>query len=115
MIDTNLVYLTQELTERFYGKRPARTIVGIAAVQEKIVLGIAGFYRNDTKLIVFTELNDDIDKRTIVKGIRLMLKLIKKTKFQVYSYADHSIKNADILLLHVGFRHVGEGVYKWQC
>jgi hypothetical protein len=117
MTDIKLVPLTQSLAESFYGARPMKTIQGIAAVRGNQVLGLAGFYRNDTKIIVFTELNEEIrkDRRTLVKGIRLIRRMIKNYRFPVYSYADPCIQNADILLLHVGFTHYDNGVYQWRC
>jgi hypothetical protein len=107
---------TPDLLKQFYGSIPARTSQTVVAVKDDRVIGVAGVYVDDARLIVFTDLSDELrqDKRTMVRGIREIFRLVQKYDLPVYAVVNTSIDGAVKLLTHVGFVHEYEGVYAWQ-
>lgn len=102
----DIIPATPELLERFYGKPPVRTVNAVVAVREGEILGIAGVYLDLGRLVLFSELTDELrkHKRVIVKGIGKVKEIVQNTRLPVVSLADCSIKGSDTLLAHMGFR-----------
>ena len=113
---TQIIPATRELLLQYYGEPPPRTSRGFVAIKDGRVLGVAGFYIFDARLIVFVDISEELkkDKRAVIKGIRKVMKLVKEIQLPVYAMCDESIDKSANLLKHVGFVHEYKGVYAWH-
>lgn len=111
----HIVPATAALLERFYGFVPKRSQRAMVAVKDERVIGVAGVYTDDERLVMFTDLTDELrhDKRTMVRGIREVMKLATRRDLPVYAWADPEIEGSERLLDHVGFEHIRDRVYRW--
>lgn len=114
---TAIVPATQELLERFYGYTPKRSQRAVVAVDGERVIGVAGVYMDDGRQVMFSDLTDEIrkDKRTIVRGIREVLRLAAKRHLPVHALADPEIEGSETLLRHMGFEEIADRIYQWQA
>lgn len=105
---------TEDSIEEYYGRKAPQTIRGFVAVKDDKVVGIAGYYLFDHKIVMFADLNKElkIEKRVLVKGIQMVMDLIENTKLPIYAMCDRSIEGAEMLLSHTGFVNVYGDV--WQ-
>lgn len=117
-MNTTVTLATPELLERFYGTPPARSVRAVVAVRDDKVIGVAGVYPDPRhgRQIMFSDLTDPLraERRAIVKGYRMVLERLVRPGIPVQTLVDHDIKGADVLLKHIGFRHLAGGVYQWQ-
>lgn len=115
---TTVTLATPELLEQFYGAPPARSIRAVVAVKDDQVIGVAGVYPDPRhgRQIMFSDLTDTLraEKRAIVKGYRMVLERLVRPGIPVQTLVDNDIKGADVLLQHIGFRHIARGIYQWQ-
>ena len=111
-----IVPATYELLERFYGAAPTRSQRAVVAVKGDEVIGIAGIYTDDERSVMFSDLTDELrqDKRSVIRGVRAVMKLALRRALPVYAWADPEIDGSDRLLVHMGFEHYKDGVYRWQ-
>ena len=111
-----LVYATPEIIEKAFPERPNQTIRAILAIDQGNVLGIAGVYRQDANLVMFAQLSDELltQKRTIVRGIRLLKKMAARVRMPVVALADPEIDGSEKLLEHMGFKPAHGRIYTWH-
>lgn len=107
---------TAELLRRFYGDAPRRSQKAVVALDGDKVAGVAGVYVDDERLVMFSEMSDEVraNKRLMVKGIRAVLKLVERDGLPVHALADQEIEGSDKLLLHMGFTHLQDRIYEWR-
>jgi hypothetical protein len=112
----HIVPATAELLERFYGSAPTRSQRAVVAIKDDRVIGVAGIYTEDESSVMFSDLTDELrkDKRTVVRGIREVMKLAARRALPVYALADPEVDGSERLLLHMGFEHYRDGIYRWQ-
>ena len=111
-----LAHATTEAVARAYPKRPQQTMRAILAMDEDRVLGIAGVYQQDANLVMFANLSPELleQKRTIVRGIRLLMKLATRARLPIVALADPEIDGSDRLLEHMGFTLARGRIYTWH-
>lgn len=109
MTNIKIVPATQELTVQFYGFMPPKTIKAVAAVKENDVVGIAGIFKAGLVWMLFSDMKQDVlnDKRSMVKAIREIRKLVANTRIPVYAKADENAQGAETLISHI------DRVYLW--
>ena len=112
----HIVPATSELLQRFYGAAPTRSQRAVVAVKDEKVIGVAGIYTDDERSVMFSDLTDELrkDKRAVIRGVREVMKLASKRQMPVYAWADPEIEGSDRLLVHMGFEHYRDGLYRWQ-
>jgi len=101
-----IIPLTTEILVRFHGKLPPYSVIGIAAVKDGMVVGVGGYYRVDTRYILFSRITDELraDKRLLVMALRKLADIRMSFNLPVQSIGDKSIPGYEVLLRHVGFR-----------
>lgn len=107
-----LLPATQDLVERYYGKRPLMSMRGIVAVEDGVPIGLGGLYRDQNRMIVFCEMKPAAKKyrRHILMAAKLVLALIREYD-EVRAVASPDEPTAVRFLEHLGFRHEVENVY----
>ena len=109
MTNIEIVPATQELAFKFYGFTPPKTIKAVAAVKENEVVGIAGIFKAGLVWMLFSDMKQDVldDKRSMVKAIRQLRKIVENTRIPVYAKADENKEGAETLIGHI------DGVELW--
>jgi hypothetical protein len=111
-----IVPATMELLKRFYGEEPKRSQRAVVAIKDDRIIGVAGIYTEKERSVMFSEMSDECrkDKRTVVKGIRAVMKLASARAMPVMALADPEIEGSEKLLEHMGFAPLKGRVYQWQ-
>lgn len=111
-----IVPATVEMFERFVGEAPQRTVRAVAVVRDDEVLGIAGVCVDKCRLVMFSELSDELkkNKRAIARGIRALMRIAGRFNLPIYAVADKTIEGSDKLLEHLRFQKTVSGVYVWR-
>jgi hypothetical protein len=112
---------TAELLDAFYAERPdsrpKMTTRSVVAVKDGKPVGVGGFYVEPERgrVVLFGDLTDDLrrDKRLLIMGYRAALDMAKSYSPRVYSLADAAIAGSEVLLEHMGGRHVGQRIYEF--
>lgn len=112
---TEIVPATTELLQRFYGEKPKRSQKAVVALKDDRVIGVAGVYVDDERQVMFADLTEDIrqDKRAVIRGIRAVMRLAGE-RLPVHALADPEIDGSEVLLEHMGFRHLQDRIYEWR-
>ena len=98
------------------GCQPPMSCRALVAEEDGQTRAVFGVYAKNTRYIMFSHLTDEFraNKRAMVIGIRALWDLIKgRPAMPVLAHADPAIKGSDVLLLHMGFEPLHEGIY--QC
>ena len=116
MNNIKLVPVTPEILKRFYGEAPQQTVRAIAGVRGEEVLGIAGYFVDRARVVVFSDIPEENRKYrvSIMKGAGILLKMVSKTGMPVHAIPDANIKDADRFLKHLGFKELYKGVFAWR-
>ena len=111
-----VVPATAELLHRFYGEAPKRSQRAVVALDGERVVGVAGVYVDDERWVMFSDLTEELrkDKRTIIKGIRAVMKMTQGRDLPVHALADPEIEGSEVLLEHMGFRPITDRIYQWH-
>jgi hypothetical protein len=114
MTNIEIVHATPQMLQAFCGSVP-KTVRAFAAVKNGEVLGVSGTYIEGTVKVVFSKLTDELrkDKRAMVLGVRKVQSLYRDSKIPVRAAAEN-IKGSEMLLEHMDFELVGDGVYAWR-
>lgn len=109
MTNIKIVPATEELTVKFYGFLPPKTIKAFAAVKEDDVVGIAGMFKAGLVWMLFSDMKQDVlnDKRAMVTALRSIRKLVDNARIPVYAKADENAEGAETLISHI------DGVELW--
>ena len=115
-----LLPATQDLVERYYGKRPLMSMRGVVAVEDGVPIGLGGVYRDQNRMVVFCEMKPAAKKyrKHILMAARLVLKLAYEYD-ELRAVASPDEPTAVRFLGHLGFRHEVADVYvirrEWLC
>lgn len=95
-----------------YDDPPTCSFRGVAVVDGERVLGVAGLYRSDANLAIFSKMTDELRQhpRLLIQASRAMLSMCSGV---VLAYCDTSIEAAPRFLEHWGFQPIGNEVYAW--
>ena len=115
-----VVPATAELMAPFE-KPHGRSFRAVAALQDGAAFGIGGFYVTSNGLVIFMEIDPEIRKqglsfahrRAILEGFRMLQDMVGHN-LPVRALADENIDGAEVLLEHLGFEHLSDGVWQWQ-
>lgn len=93
----------------FYGKAPSNTFKGVVAVKGEEVIGIGGVFYMQSHLVAFSDMKPEMRKykKSIVKGVRLIMKMVKEAGRPVYTIACPDEPTASKLLEGLGFKPTG--------
>jgi len=93
----------------FYGKMPSNSFKGIVAVEGDKVIGIGGLFYTKDGLIAFSEMKPEMrkHKKVLVKGIRMIMNMVKNADTPVYAVANDKEPTAQRLLERLGFVNTG--------
>jgi hypothetical protein len=94
----------------FYGKVPEHSFKGIVAIKDERVIGIGGLFFMKGSIVAFSDMKPEMkeSKKSIVKGMRMLVDMIKKETRPVYAIADPNEATSCKLLAKLGF--VGTGI-----
>jgi len=111
-----LVPLTREILDSFCDQPPAVTVKGIAAQAAGRTIGVAGYFPDGERYIVFIKLTDELrkDKRTIIRGMKLLNLMVGTRKLPLHAMKDDCIAGAETLLRHAGFTQIRGNLYGRQ-
>ena len=111
-----IVPLTRQILDDFCQDPPTVTVKGIAAQVDGRTTGVAGYFPEGERYIVFIKLTDELraDKRAIIKGIRLLNQMVSARKLPLHAIKDDCIEGAETLLRHAGFTPIRGNLYGRQ-
>ena len=113
---SNIVPLTREILDAFCQDPPPYTVKGIAAQVDGRTIGVAGYFPEGERYIMFVRFSDEIrkDKRTIIKGMRILDQMVGQRRIPLHAMKDECIKGAETLLRHAGFTPIRGNLYGRQ-
>lgn len=116
MPSVDIVTVTPQILESFYGARPPKTLRAIAGVQGERVLGLCGYYLDGDRLWLFSDIHPDgmQYKKTIVRIMKLVLAMAIRTGIPIQAVPDPEFPNSCRLLERLGFQSISQGVYLWR-
>lgn len=94
---------------------PARTVQAVTVLEDGRVLGVAGFYRDLDRLVMFTEVMDSKGwqrKRAVVKACRAVLTAADSTRLPAQAEADPAVGASTRFLEHLGFRRLAGNIFQ---
>lgn len=97
------------------GEHPRGAGRAVAALLEDRVLGVAGYYHDGARLILYSKVDPELRrwKKVIVRGARLALAAASRVRAPVAAVADESIPGSRRMLEGLGFSQV-EGNLYWR-
>lgn len=107
---------TPELMARSPVGKPPWTVQAVVGVAEDgDVVGVAGVYPAQFRLVMFADMLPAMraDKRALVRGIRMLMGMVKPKRIPIQAVADPAIEGSATLLKHLGFEHRTGDVYQW--
>jgi hypothetical protein len=105
MTRPELIPATPALVEAWYGKPAPYTLRGFVAVQDRRPVAVAGIYWIAGMPVAFSEWRPEVDRKTLARGIRLVVGLLDSMKVPVFAVCNG---RSDALLAKLGFRPTGE-------
>ena len=111
-----IVPLTRQILDDFCQDPPPVTVKGIAVQTEGRTIGLAGYFPDGERWILFARLSDELraDKRTIIKGMRLLNLMVSARKLPLHAMKDDCIEGAETLLRHAGLTQIRGNLYGRQ-
>lgn len=109
-------FATPEDVVRNYGAPADRTVRALAFKDGERVVGCAGLYLDGGRLVLFSDMQDDVRKapRALVKAYRTLLAIASRIGLVVHAVPSPGIEASVRFLEHMGFRHITLGVYEWR-
>lgn len=117
---TEIVPATAEILTRLTSEPLPRTVRAIAAMEGDQILGATGYYPENGGLVIFCymskEMREQISrhKRTVVRCSRIVMGWALEKGMPIYAICDSRIKNAEVLLRHLGFEPDHQEVWQWR-
>lgn len=114
-----IVPATEAMVRAVTTEQMPYSVRAIAAVDGDRVLGVAGFYPKNGRLVLIASIAKDAraeisrHKRTLVRCARRVMGMVAALEMPVYAEADPHIDGSASLLVHLGFTHTGQGIYTW--
>jgi len=114
MTNIKIVPATKEYLTQFYSGKSYPTMRAYAGISDEKVHGIFGIRIQNGQAIAFSDMDEIArkNKRIIVKGCRLIRKMIDNFPMSVRATPDARYPEADKFLRHVGFVKDGD-TYLW--
>lgn len=117
----NIVPLTPDILYQFFGDEPPKTARGFAIMDEDKPLIAFGLTRVNNSMVLISEVMPNVrenwhtfaKKKMLVQAIITIRKMIATSKIPVYTVADEKYEGAALLIRHIGFEPLKEGVYVW--
>lgn len=80
----------------------------IAAVMDGSTIGVAGYYLDNGRLIVFSTITPELRKfkRTIVRGAKIVMGMTLNIHAPAHALAESETKGSETLLRHFGFERM---------
>lgn len=84
----------------------------IAAVLDGRTIGVAGYYLDNGRVVVFSTITPELRKfkRTIIRGAKIVMGMSDRIAAPANAVADE-VHGSDTLLEHFGFEHVDGNIY----
>ena len=93
----------------FYGHPPRASVRAIVGETEAgNIVGIAGYYVAGTLAIVFSDNQENVSPKTIIRCARMLISLAKKAGLTMVASAS---TKGDSAVRHFGFEKAGDGLY----
>ena len=94
----------------FYGKPAMFSFRGFAAEIDGVVCGLGGVYRDNGRMVVFTEMGAAMrpHKKAIAKACRILMQFLNQLGGPVYAFASPTEPTSGYLLAKLGFKPTGE-------
>jgi len=107
-----IVPATPEIVEAYYGKRPARTFRGYAALLDGKPVGLAGIYDDGGYRTVFGDIAPELRpyRKTLARGVQIVRDLMAEQKAPIYAVESPDEPTAPALLAKLGFVPTGREV-----
>lgn len=85
----------------------------IAAILDGKTIGVAGYYLERGRVIVFSTITPELrlHRRTIIRGAWIVMGMAGRIKAPAHALADAEAKGSDTLLEHFGFEKIEGGIY----
>ena len=101
---------TMAYAKEFYGDQYAKSFKGYVALLKGKVVGIGGLSFENEMMMLFSDMKDEFRpfKKDIWKAIRILGKMVEKTKYPVVAVASNKEKNSEWLLTKLGFNPSGQ-------
>ena len=110
---SDIVPLTRQILDDFCEHPPPVTVKGIAAQVDGRTIGVAGYFPDGERYIMFARLSDEAraDKRIIIKCLRLLNQMVGRHRIPVHAMMDECVAGAETLLRHAGFAPIRGNLY----
>lgn len=100
---------TPELVAAWYGRPSPFSLRGYAGVAEDgRVMGLCGIYMVGPDAVAFSEWRQEVDRRTLARGVRLIERMLKAFPIPVYAVPSETQPTSVALLERLGFKPTGE-------
>lgn len=108
-------FATADDVAAMYGAPVERTVRAVAFKEGDQVLGCAGLYIDQGRMVLFSDMRDEVRKapRALVKAYRTLLAIAARSGLAVHAIPDPGVEKAVPFLEHMGFRYLDRGVYQW--
>lgn len=113
---SELVHATQAMIEQASGQPMRRSTRAVAVIEGERLLGVAGIYRDGERFVMFANTLEPMKdhKRIVVRAYRTLFTWCRARGLPVVAAACPAIAGSEILLEHLGFRHVPpHDLYVW--
>jgi len=100
---------TKAYAKEFYGDTYTKSFKGYVSLLGGKVVGVAGISFEKETMVLFSDIKKEFRpfKRDIVKGIRMLGKMVDKLRYPVIAVADKKEPAAEKLLTRLGFTPSG--------
>lgn len=100
---TEIRWATAQDVQAYYGRPPAFSMQAIAVLEAGAPVAIAGIYYTYGYALAFSDTKKCIDRRTIVKGLRLFRAMLATKPCRVLAVPENGLATAPGFLRHCGF------------
>lgn len=115
-----IVPATNDLLAKIWDRPAPRTIRALAVTEGDAVLGVAGYYMEEGKIVMIAEIADEARReikryrRPLILCARRLMDEVIARGMPILASADPDIEGSDMLLTHFGFGPVRKGIYQWR-
>lgn len=99
----DLRWATQQDVEAYYGRPPPMSMQVIAVLEDGQPVALAGVYYSGGYALAFSDSKKCIDRRTIIKGLRMFRAMMAAKPCRVLAVPENGLATAPAFLRHCGF------------
>ena len=116
MSNAKIVPATSDILNRFYGEPQKKTVRAVAIVKGEDVLGVGGFYVDEARVVMFSDLKPEAlkHKKAVVLGTYEILRAAGETGLPAHAVADSRVPGSEHFLEQLGFESLHSGVWEWR-